>query len=145
MKNDSTGLPGWRPTSGHIGRLEELADGGRRAPPITRQWILTLGTPSLSQTCSAISRSLISQANIDGHSRLNMAIFLTTSGVATRGLLPPMALGRTVPVSKYLPKILLTQPFDTWRMREMSQGRAPLFESSTILSRTWSGSGRPLT
>ena len=33
----------------------------------------------------------------------------------------------------------------TWRMREISQGRAPLWASSTILCRVESGRGRPLT
>ena len=61
--------------------------------------ILTLGTPSLSQTCSAMRRSRISQAKMEGHSRLNMAIFFTTWGVATRGFEPPMARGFTEPVS----------------------------------------------
>ncbi|KAH9416354.1 hypothetical protein DERP_000859 [Dermatophagoides pteronyssinus] len=43
--------------------------------------------------------SRISHANIDGHSRLYCAILATTSDVATRGLLPPIALGRIEPVS----------------------------------------------
>ena len=48
---------------------------------------------------SESNRSLISQLNMDGHSRLKMAIFCTTSGVATRGLLPPMGFGPNEPVS----------------------------------------------
>lgn len=60
---------------------------------------LTLGMLSLEQTPSASSRSLISQAKMDGHSLLYWAIFVTTSGVATLGLLPPMARGRMDPVS----------------------------------------------
>ena len=43
--------------------------------------------------------SLISHANIDGHSLLNCDIFETTSVVATLGLEPPMALGLIEPVS----------------------------------------------
>lgn len=61
--------------------------------------ILTLGILSWLHTLSDKSLSLISQANIEGHSRLYWAIFVTTSGVATRGLLPPMARGRIDPVS----------------------------------------------
>lgn len=34
--------------------------------------------------------------------------------------------------STYRPKILLTQPFDTWSMRDISHGRAPEWASSTI-------------
>lgn len=45
----------------------------------------------------------------------------------------------------YLPRILLTQPLDTWRIRDISQGRAPEWASSTIFWRVESGSGRPLT
>lgn len=47
--------------------------------------------------------------------------------------------------SAYRPRILLTHPFDTCRMREMSQGRAPEWASSTIFWRVESGSGRPPT
>ena len=59
----------------------------------------TLGMLSWLQTSSLSSRSRISQANIDGHSRLYAAILCTTSEVATRGLLPPMARGFMLPVS----------------------------------------------
>lgn len=63
-------------------------------------WVtLTLGMLSLVHTPSWSSRSRISHANIDGHSLLYMEIFPTTSAVATRGLLPPIALGRIEPVS----------------------------------------------
>jgi hypothetical protein len=61
--------------------------------------ILTLGTLSLEQMASDKRRSRISHAKIDGHSLLNCAIFPTTSLVATRGLDPPIALGRMDPVS----------------------------------------------
>ena len=60
---------------------------------------LTLGTLSLEQLPSDSNRSLISQAKMDGHSRLYCAILPTTSLVATRGLLPPIAFGRIEPVS----------------------------------------------
>lgn len=64
--------------------------------------VLTLGMLSLLQIPSDRSRSRISQAKIDGHSRLYSAILVTTAGVATRGLEPPMALGLMDPVSQYL-------------------------------------------
>ena len=54
---------------------------------------------SLVQTPSCKSRSLISHAKIEGHSLLYNEILLTTSAVATRGLLPPIALGLIDPVS----------------------------------------------
>lgn len=60
---------------------------------------LTLGMLSLLQMASWRRRSRISQAKMDGHSRLNCEILPTTSLVATRGLEPPMALGRIEPVS----------------------------------------------
>ena len=60
---------------------------------------LTEGTLSLVQQPSDNSRSRISHANIEGHSRLYCAILDTTSDVATRGLLPPIARGRIEPVS----------------------------------------------
>lgn len=59
----------------------------------------TDGTLSFVQAPSDSNRSRISQANIDGHSRLYWAILATTSDVATRGLLPPIARGRIEPVS----------------------------------------------
>lgn len=52
----------------------------------------------LAQTPSACSCRRISQAKRDGCSRFSWAIRATTSGVAVRGLLPPMALGSTAPV-----------------------------------------------
>lgn len=45
----------------------------------------------------------------------------------------------------YLPNILLTHPFETCNMREISQGLAPEWASSTIFCRVESGSGRPET
>jgi hypothetical protein len=45
----------------------------------------------------------------------------------------------------HLPSILETHPLETWRMREMSQGLAPEWASSTIFWRVESGRGRPLT
>lgn len=45
----------------------------------------------------------------------------------------------------YLPRILDTHPLDTCRMREISQGRAPEWASSTIFCLVESGRGRPLT
>jgi len=70
-----------------------------REEPENNKKELTLGTLSFEQMASDRSRSLISQAKIDGHSLLNWAIFPTTSLVATLGLLPPIALGLMLPVS----------------------------------------------
>ena len=44
-----------------------------------------------------------------------------------------------------LPRILLTQPWETRSCLLMSHGRTPLCESSTILRRMGSGRGLPLT
>ena len=59
----------------------------------------TLGTFSWSHTPSAKSLSLISQANRVIFSFLYLQIALTTLGVATLGLDPPIILGRIEPVS----------------------------------------------
>ena len=91
----------------------------------TRLMELTLGTDDLSQIPSFNNRSLISQLNIPGLSRLYCSIFFSTSGVATRGLLPPMTPGRILPVSWYLCRILLTHPWDTLNCRLMTHGRTP--------------------
>ena len=48
-------------------------------------------------------------------------------------------------IQSYLERILETHPWLTLSCLEMSQGRTPLCASSTILWRTMSGSGRPLT
>ena len=48
-------------------------------------------------------------------------------------------------MNSYLPRILETQPLETWRILDMSQGRAPEWASSTIFCRVESGRGRPLT
>ena len=61
--------------------------------------LLTLGALSLSQRPSLTSRSLISQLKMPGLSFLYSSILFSTSGVATRGLLPPMTPGRILPVS----------------------------------------------
>lgn len=68
------------------------------APPRPPWPGLTLGVLSLAQTPSACSCCRISQAKSAGCSRFSCAIRATTSGVAVRGLLPPMALGSTAPV-----------------------------------------------
>ena len=44
----------------------------------------------------------------------------------------------------YLPNILETHPFETWRILEMSHGLAPLWANSTIFCRVASGRGRPV-
>ena len=45
----------------------------------------------------------------------------------------------------HLPRILDTQPLETWRILLISQGLAPECASSMIFCRVESGSGRPLT
>ncbi len=47
--------------------------------------------------------------------------------------------------SSYLERIFDTHPCDTLSCLEMSHGLTPLWASSTILWRTTSGKGRPLT
>ena len=68
-----------------------------------------------------------------------------TFGVVTRGLEPPIAPGRTEPVSLNLARILDTHPCETRSCREMSHGLTPWRDNSTILIRVWVGRGRPLT
>lgn len=106
---------------------------------------LTDGRLNLSQTPSASSLSRISQAKIPGSLCLYVRMCLTTVGVVTRGLLPPIAPGSMEPVSLYRAKILLTQPWETRSCLLMSQGLIPSWASSTILSRIALGSGLPLT
>ena len=60
---------------------------------------LTLGRLSLVQMPSTSNLSLISQANMDEFVFLYMAMLVTTDGVDTLGLLPPIAPGRMDPVS----------------------------------------------
>lgn len=68
------------------------------APRGSPQRGLTLGVLSLAQMPSACSCRRISQAKREGCSSFSWAILATTSGVAMRGLLPPMALGSRAPV-----------------------------------------------
>lgn len=72
------------------------------------------------------------------------SILFSTSGVATRGLEPPITPGRMEPVSWYRFRILETQPWETRRFREMTHGRTPAAAISTIFRRMWFGRGRPL-
>ena len=88
--------------------------------------------------------SLISHEKIPGFSALYSSILLSTSGVATRGLLPPMTPGRMLPVSWYLLRILDTHPWDTLSCLDMEHGRTPWAAISTIFSLTWLGRGLPL-
>lgn len=105
----------------------------------------TEGTLYLSQTPSESKRSRISQANIPGSLSFNCFMYCTTFGVVTRGLLPPMAPGRILPVSWYRARILLTQPWLTRSWRDMSHGRIPSWANSTIRSLTAFGNGLPFT
>lgn len=76
-----------------------LAVASRPLGPVRGVVVLTLGMLSLVHTDSCSRRSRISQAKMDGHSRLYWLILATTSAVATRGLEPPMARGLMEPVS----------------------------------------------
>lgn len=86
---------------------------------------LTDGRLNLSQTPSASSLSRISHAKMPGSLCLYVRMCLTTVGVVTLGLLPPIAPGSIEPVSLYLASILLTQPWDTRSCLLMSQGLIP--------------------
>lgn len=94
------------------------------------------------RTFTSLSR--ISQLNMAGLAFLYSSMRLSTSGVATLGLLPPITPGRMLPVSWYRLRIFDTQPCDTRSCRDMTQGRTPAAAISTIFSRIWLGSGRPL-
>lgn len=59
----------------------------------------TDGAEERSQMPSLTRRSRISHENIPGFSRLYSSIRDSTSGVATRGLEPPITPGRIDPVS----------------------------------------------
>lgn len=106
---------------------------------------LTEGTLYLSHTASARRRSRISHAKIPGSPCLYSRMFFTTFGVVTRGLLPPIAPGKMDPVSLYLARILLTQPWETRSCLLMSQGLMPSWANSTIRNLIALGKGRPLT
>lgn len=58
-----------------------------------------------------------------------------TLAVVTRGLLPPMAPGKKVPVSLKRAKIFDTQPCDTFKRRLISQGLTPILAMSMIRKR----------
>lgn len=63
-------------------------------------WVLrTLGKDSGLQMRSRMSLSRISHAKMEGDCLLYLRTCSTTLAVATRGLEPPMALGRMEPVS----------------------------------------------
>ena len=83
-----------------ISQSEYGITSGSLAPPrSTLEMLLTLGALSLSQSPSLTSRSRISQLKMPGLSLLYSSILFSTSGVATRGLLPPITPGRILPVS----------------------------------------------
>lgn len=66
---------------------------------MTRLMEDTLGADVRSHTPSFRSLSRISQLNNPGFSLFSSRIRSSTTGVATRGLLPPIAPGRMLPVS----------------------------------------------
>lgn len=106
---------------------------------------LTLGTFVLSQMPSLSRRSRISHAKMPGSRCFSSRMWLTTLGVVTRGLEPPIAPGSMEPVSWYLAKILETQPWLTLSWRLISQGLMPKRANSTMRMRVAFGRGRPLT
>ena len=107
--------------------------------------LLEFSIPNLNFKCiTLMSCSRISQLKIPGLSFLYSSIFFSTSGVATRGLEPPITPGRMDPVSWYRFSILETQPWLTRNCREMTQGRTPAAAISMIFSLMWLGKGRPL-
>ena len=86
---------------------------------------------------------LISHAKICGFRRLYSLIFLTTCGVATLGLEPPMRPGDVVWNKRYRLSILLTQPCDTCSLRLISHGLTPWLANSTMRSLVSAGNGLP--
>lgn len=103
---------------------------------------ISINKRKCKRTFTSLSR--ISQLNMAGLAFLYSSIRLSTSGVATLGLLPPITPGRMLPVSWYRLRILDTQPCDTRSCRDMTHGRTPAAAISTIFNRMWLGSGRPL-
>ena len=87
--------------------------------------------------------SRISQLKIPGQLFLYSSILRSTSGVATRGLLPPITPGLMLPVSWYRFKIFETHPWDTLSCLDITHGLTPDAANSTIFSRMWFGKGRP--
>ena len=73
----------------------------------------------------------------------SLTFSLMWSSVA-RCLLLFTAPGLMLPVSWYLCRILLTQPWETHNARLIAHGLTPWDAISTIFSRMWFGSGRPL-
>lgn len=106
--------------------------------------LLEFSIPNFKKCITLMSCSRISQLKIPGLSFLYSSIFFSTSGVATRGLEPPITPGRMDPVSWYRFSILETQPWLTRNCREMTQGRTPAAAISMIFSLMWLGKGRPL-
>jgi hypothetical protein len=105
----------------------------------------TLGTLYLSQIFSLTSRSLISQANMPGSRALSSLMNITTRGVVTLGLLPPIAPGMKEPVSLKRANIFDTHPCDTLSCRLMSHGLTPSLAISMMRPLIRLGNGRPLT
>jgi hypothetical protein len=68
-----------------------------------------------------------------------------TDNVATFGFDPPISPGFIEPVELNLVNILLTQPWDTFNFLDISQGRIPFCDKSTINFLISFGNGRPFT
>lgn len=130
-----------------INRLMELTLGAlflsQKPSWRSTKYIININCQNIQQL-TLIRRSLISCVYIFGFSILYFSICFSISGVATRGLLPPMMPGRMLPVSWYRFKIFDTQPWDTRSCRLMAQGRTPCMANSMIFNRLLLGKGRPL-
>lgn len=95
-------------------------------------------------TLTLINFSRISLLKIFGFNFFRSSIRDSISGVATFGFEPPITPGLIDPVSWYRFRIFETQPWDTRSCRDITHGRMPAAAISTIFSRVWFGSGRPL-
>ena len=103
------------------------------------------GRFSLLHTPSAMSFSFSSQENMLGFSRLNSSILLRISLLTSREVFLLARPGSKEPVSLYLARSLLMQPWDTRSCLLISHGRIPHSASSIIFCRTHSGKALPLT
>ena len=103
------------------------------------------GRFSLLHTPSARSRSFSSHEKMLGFSRLYSSILLLISLLTSREVLRRALPASNEPVSLYLARSLLMQPWETRSCLLISHGRIPLSASSMIFCRTLSGKAFPLT
>ena len=111
---------------------------------LTRRLIeLSEGTSLTVQMLSRSRCSLSSQQNAPGSSLRYWSIFLSISAVMTLGR-PAFCEGSTLPLSWYLDRSLLTQPWVTFSCRLISHWRSPRQERLIMRDRNSRGSGLPL-